>query len=500
MSEDCRARMELEATAEAIRFVRGEPLERSVPDSEYTIMESSDNQMFDKKFPYEEWPEHRAGDRGHHEFSDGIRRVVVFGGAGFLGNSLGDALSDAGHDVRTSTGSRRCTCGRISGRLSAISRPRGRRGGQRRLQLCRHRRHRRRECASGRDRPRQRAGQRDAARGRAPRPMLFVFASTLYVNSEMGGELDGTSKQAASSLVEAVPTGIRLAFHCPSLRFTVHAGHRLELDLLGAQAGAHGGAHRPRPRRRGGARVHPRAGCRAEQRRHLGARVRERKDCHHRRPGREGPRPADDDVREMLGNQVAIEDRQPGEGELHVAWHDHMTPYSYRPRIARRLTRSSYLDLGQGYCSSRLPASFRRRVGRPDGRQCALLPWCSTSTVLVLSLSRSRDTRSASCSPNIRISSTRIGQFHYDNAGMSRGQVHVDLCRAAALLSARRGDARARHPLPRAGRRRHAILSSSTRRRRTACRSRRTPRTSRAPSSRLAVAGAFRGGETARPD
>jgi hypothetical protein len=25
-----------------------------------------------------------------------------------------------------------------------------------------------------------------------------------------------------------------------------------------------------------------------------------------------------------------------------------MTPYSYRPRIARRLTRSAYLDLGQG--------------------------------------------------------------------------------------------------------------------------------------------------------
>ena len=41
MSEDCRARMELEATDEAIRFVRGEPLERPVPDSEYTIMESS---------------------------------------------------------------------------------------------------------------------------------------------------------------------------------------------------------------------------------------------------------------------------------------------------------------------------------------------------------------------------------------------------------------------------------------------------------------------------
>ena len=35
MSEDCRARMELEATEEALRFLRGEPLLNVVPESEY---------------------------------------------------------------------------------------------------------------------------------------------------------------------------------------------------------------------------------------------------------------------------------------------------------------------------------------------------------------------------------------------------------------------------------------------------------------------------------
>ena len=35
MSDDCRARMELEATEEAIRFLRGEPLLNVVPDAEY---------------------------------------------------------------------------------------------------------------------------------------------------------------------------------------------------------------------------------------------------------------------------------------------------------------------------------------------------------------------------------------------------------------------------------------------------------------------------------
>ncbi|NUO38789.1 MAG: phosphoglycerate dehydrogenase [Gemmatimonadaceae bacterium] len=39
MSRDCRARMEIEATEEAIRFARGEPLQQSVPPEEYAIRE-----------------------------------------------------------------------------------------------------------------------------------------------------------------------------------------------------------------------------------------------------------------------------------------------------------------------------------------------------------------------------------------------------------------------------------------------------------------------------
>jgi D-3-phosphoglycerate dehydrogenase len=38
MSEDCRARMEIEATEEAIRFLRGEPLLHLVPESEYACV------------------------------------------------------------------------------------------------------------------------------------------------------------------------------------------------------------------------------------------------------------------------------------------------------------------------------------------------------------------------------------------------------------------------------------------------------------------------------
>ena len=35
MSLDCRSRMEIEATEEAVRFVTGKPLERVVPSEEY---------------------------------------------------------------------------------------------------------------------------------------------------------------------------------------------------------------------------------------------------------------------------------------------------------------------------------------------------------------------------------------------------------------------------------------------------------------------------------
>ena len=37
MSVDCRTRMEIEATEEAIRFLRGEELQGCVPDDEYAV-------------------------------------------------------------------------------------------------------------------------------------------------------------------------------------------------------------------------------------------------------------------------------------------------------------------------------------------------------------------------------------------------------------------------------------------------------------------------------
>ena len=37
MSIDCRVKMEIEATEEVIRFLKGQPLKREVPEEEYNV-------------------------------------------------------------------------------------------------------------------------------------------------------------------------------------------------------------------------------------------------------------------------------------------------------------------------------------------------------------------------------------------------------------------------------------------------------------------------------
>ena len=55
-------------------------------------------------------------------------------------------------------------------------------------------------------------------------------------------------------------------------------------------------------------------------------------------------------IREMLGNRIEIEYRTLDDprGNCATDWHYQITPYSFRSRIARRLTKQTHLDLGQG--------------------------------------------------------------------------------------------------------------------------------------------------------
>ena len=149
----------------------------------------------------------RAGDRGHHELSDGIRRVVVFGGAGFLGSFVADALSDAGHDVvifdRQPSRHLRADQREIVGDILDVRLVReaieGASAVYNYAAIA--------DIAAANADPVEtvrvnvqgNATLLDAARHADVR--RFVFASTLYVNSEMGG-FYRTSKQAAELLVE----------------------------------------------------------------------------------------------------------------------------------------------------------------------------------------------------------------------------------------------------------------------------------------------------------
>jgi UDP-glucose 4-epimerase len=48
-------------------------------------------------------------------------------------------------------------------------------------------------------------------------------------------------------------------------------------------------------------------------------------------------------IREILGNKIELE-FLPADSDLHYQ----ITPYTFSPKIARRLVPNSYLDLGQG--------------------------------------------------------------------------------------------------------------------------------------------------------
>jgi phosphoglycerate dehydrogenase-like enzyme len=73
MTVDCRSRMEIEATQEAIRFLANESLLRV-----WSLMKSM---TFSEK-------------------ECEMKKICVFGGGGFLGSHVADSLSDDGNSVR----------------------------------------------------------------------------------------------------------------------------------------------------------------------------------------------------------------------------------------------------------------------------------------------------------------------------------------------------------------------------------------------------------------
>jgi UDP-glucose 4-epimerase len=281
------------------------------------------------------------------------RRTVVFGGAGFLGSFVADALTTAGDDVVVfdrepspylQDGQRGVVGDILDERLVA-------------------------EAMAGADVVYNYAAIGDLAvanaspvdavrvnvlgntvlleAARRAGVKRFVFASTLYVYSEMGG-VYRSSKQACELVIHDYQKSRGLPFTI--LRYG---------SLYGPRATASNWIHSVLTQALTEGRI-VRSGDGEEIREYIHVWDAAQSSVDILSPefenasviitGQQQVRVRDllTMIREMLGNRITIEYRPPDTAASETASHYQMTPYSYQPRIARRLTKASYLDLGQG--------------------------------------------------------------------------------------------------------------------------------------------------------
>jgi UDP-glucose 4-epimerase len=282
-------------------------------------------------------------------------RITVFGGAGFLGSFVADALTDAGHDVAvfdlhpspylrpTQQGivgdilDERVVAAAVAGadvvyNYAAIG-----------------------DIAEANARPIDTIRVNvlgntivlDAARVAGVK--RFVFASTLYVYSEMGG-FYRSGKQACELIIHDYEKAYGLPFTV--LRYGSLYGPRatesnwihsvLKQALTEGRIVRYGDGEEVREY------IHVWDAAQSS----VDILAPEFENANIIITGQQAVRVRDllTMIREMLGNRVSIEYRplEGPEGQAANASHYHMTPYSYQPKIARRLTKATYLDLGQG--------------------------------------------------------------------------------------------------------------------------------------------------------
>lgn len=282
-------------------------------------------------------------------------RAVVFGGAGFLGSFVADALSDAGHEVvvfdrRPSPYLRAGQAGVVGDITdpSAVV-----------------------AAVAGADVIYHYAGIADISESsenpvetirvnvlgttilleaaRKTGVKRFVFASTLYVYSQQGA-FYRSGKQACELIIEDYERAFGLPYTI--IRYG---------SLYGPRATGNNWIHQVLQQALTEGRL-VRVGDGDEIREYIhvwdaakssvDALADEFKNTSVIISGQQAIRIADllVMIREMLGNTVTIEYRTPDEAVARNL-HYQMTPYAFQPRVALKLIRTSYLDLGQGILS-----------------------------------------------------------------------------------------------------------------------------------------------------
>ena len=282
-------------------------------------------------------------------------KVVVFGGAGFLGSHVADSLSDAGHEVivfdrepsRFLRDTQRGLVGDILDETLVDEAVRG--------------------CdvaynfAGLADISDANAAPLEAVRsnvlgntvlleaGRRHRLRRFVFASTVYVYSRSGG-VYRSSKQACELLIESYQELFGLDFTV--LRFGSLYGDRandknwihraLKQALLENRIVRYGDGQEVREY------IHVRDAARSS----VQILDEEYRNQHVIISGPQAIRTSEllTMVREIMGNNLRIEYEPPQDPTTSSipSLHYQLTPYSFNPRLARKLFGHAYVDLGQG--------------------------------------------------------------------------------------------------------------------------------------------------------
>lgn len=282
-------------------------------------------------------------------------RVVVFGGAGFLGSHVADALSEAGHkvtvfDVKPSPYLRADQQAVIGDILDAECVAAAVKGCEAIYNFAGIA-----EIEDANARPLDTVRFNilgntlllEAARKESVK--RFVFASTLYVYSDAGG-FYRSSKQACELLIE----NYREAYGLPYtiLRYGSLYGDRADqrnwVYRILRQAVTDGRIVRYGDGEEIREYIHARDAARYS----VAVLSPEYADQHVIISGHQAIKIKDllTMIREMMGGRVAVEYRSPKDARspFEAKLHYDVTPYSFKPKIAHKLVGHDYLDLGQG--------------------------------------------------------------------------------------------------------------------------------------------------------
>jgi len=282
-------------------------------------------------------------------------RVVVFGGAGFLGSHVADALSDAGHKVTIFDSmaslyvrpDQEAVTGDILDADSVVAAVKGCESIYNFAGIA--------DIEDANARPLDTVRSNilgntillEAAR--KVNVKRFVFASTLYVYSDAGG-FYRSSKQACELLIENYRQAYGLSYTI--LRYGSLYGDRADqrnwVYRVLRQAVAEGRIVRYGDGEEIREYIHVRDAARYS----VAILSQEYADQHVIISGHQAIKIKDllTMIKEMMGGKITVEYRSPDDtrSPFEAKLHYEVTPYSFKPKIAHKLVGHDYLDLGQG--------------------------------------------------------------------------------------------------------------------------------------------------------